>query len=657
MNPNHRFYIVHGPKFISKLMPVNLPDTSINFILIDSPEQIKQYTDSVFIFDAQLLQKAPFEQWTAALTSSITLSEQHLQLDTDLIAASNFPQRETIKILTFACRQLLSRQQYMQAKQAFDTEHQRISQLNKIAIALSTEKNIGVLLRKILHESQNLSDCDAVSLYLVNQENTDNPSLIFKLSFNDTLDSQLNEMVIPLNNHSIAGYAALNNQAVVINDVYHIDADKPYQFDSSLDQQLNYRTISMLAVPITNHKHEAIGVLQFINRKSKRHIKLTSTAISEKYVLPFDPSMTQLLCALASQAAIAIENALLIENINKLFEGFVQASVLAIEQRDPTTCGHSFRVADLCISLATQLHTSDNPNYRQIKYSDNELRELRYAALLHDFGKVGVRENVLIKEKKLPDKRLELLEYRFALEKERLQRKMCEQELHLHQSHASAKDIDTLHKQLKLQLTQLDQYFQAVVAANEPTILSHGHFFHLNTIKKIPFDELNNTHGFLISDKDFLALSVKKGSLTENERQQIQSHVVHTMNFLEQIPWTADLQQIPSIAAAHHEKLNGQGYPYGLFADEISMTSRIMAVCDIYDALIAKDRPYKDSVAISTALNIIQAEADGGALDKELVKIFIQQKVYKLIHKKDYQPSMNINKNIEHNPVCDIDLN
>ncbi len=656
INLEQPIYILHGNKLAEKITQVELNCSAIRLIKLTSPDEIANYPASIFVFDAQLLEIAPFSEWLKYLTESICLSEQHLELDTDLLIPTNFPKRETLKLLGFACQQLVLKQQHSSISQSLEFEHQRISQLNEIAIGLSKEKNLGVLLRNILQESQNLSDCDAVSLYLVNKQDEEKASLIFKLSFNDTLNFKLNEFHIPLNNHSIAGYAALNNQEVIIKDAYNISSDKPYQFDSTLDKEMNYRTLSILAVPITNHKNEVIGVLQFINRKDQRNIKLTTPEIAQKHVIPFDASITHLLCALASQAAISIENTMLIESINNLFEGFVQASVTAIEQRDPTTSGHSFRVADMTTALARRLGASKNHNYRQIQYSDVDIREIRYASLLHDFGKVGVKENILVKAKKLPENRLELLQYRFELEKERLKRKALEQELHLHHSQSPIEEIQRVHKELKLQLDKMDGYFQAIAEANEPTVLPDGNFAHLEILSQIPYSELNGGQGYLISDHDFMALSVKKGSLTTQERDEIQSHVLHTLKFLNQIPWTQDLSKIPNIAAAHHERLNGKGYPYGLEAEQISTPSRMMAICDIYDALVATDRPYKRALGLDRALDIIQTEAKHGLLDQELVNIFMSEEVYKITIDKDYKPSMNISEPLKPNDICNINL-
>ncbi len=641
---------------MSLFIPDDFKHKNIQFVKISAPDELSLYPSGLFIFEAGLLEKHPYPLWQTSLKRLISLSEQHLEIDTDLLAPTNFPKRETLKLINFACQQLITQHQYQQSESSLDLEHHCIGQLNEISIALSKEKNLGTLLRKILLESQNLSDCDAVSLYLVDKEDEKNPSLIFKLSFNDTLNFSFNEFHIPLDNQSIAGYAALNNTEVVIDDAYHICQNAPYKFDSSLDEKLNYRTLSILAVPITNYKHQAIGVLQFINRKRSRQVQLNDLEITKKNVIPFNKSIIHLLSALASQAAISIENTMLIQSVNNLFEGFVQASVTAIEQRDPTTSGHSFRVADLTTALAQRVTQSHDCEYQKIHYTDSELREIRYASLLHDFGKVGVRESVLVKAKKLPENRIEVLHYRFELEKKRLQGTALSQELHALHNNFPLEAIAVIHRELKIQLKQLDDYFQAIVEANEPSILDNDKFNDLKDLTRYHFDDFTGETQTLISNNDFLALSIKRGTLTKEERDEIQSHVLHTLSFLNKIPWTQDLSSVPKIASAHHEKLNGEGYPYGLKEDDICIPSRMMSICDIYDALVATDRPYKSSIKAEKALEIIQSEADHGILDQELVKIFIDEDVFSITQHKDYRPSMSTSKSLEKNHICHVKL-
>jgi len=652
-NFEQSIFILHGPKLDNKDYKNDIDSPAVKFIYINSPEDLNSYSNYIAILDAQLLEIASFSQWKEYFSGCISISEQHLEINTDLILPTGFPRNETLKLLNFACRQLLLQRKTRLQAYLSKTDDQRITQLNNISIALSKENNLGVLLKKILEESQNLSDCDAVSLYLLDNNTKE---LVFKLAYNDTLDLKIEEFRMPLSHESISGHAALSNNVVIIDDAYQIPDKELYRFNPSLDMKMNYRSQSILAVPISNHRNEVIGVLQFINRKIDRKIKLTSEKITRETVIPFSSGLSHLLQALASQAAISIDNAMLIENINNLFEGFVQASVTAIEQRDPTTSGHSFRVADLTTTLAKRMVSSENHDYRQMKFSGEKIREIRYASLLHDFGKVGVRENVLVKPKKLAENRLDLLHYRFELEKERLKRKAVEQELHLHHNHSPLEEIHRIHKKLQQEINLLDKYYQAIIEANEPTILPDGNFKHLQALKNRPYRELDGQDSFLISESDFLSLSVKRGSLTNDERNEIQSHVLHTLHFLNQIPWTSDLSDIPTIAAAHHEKLNGKGYPHALSAEKISIPSRMMAICDIFDALVAKDRPYKRSMEVEKALNIIADEVKFGLLDEELFKIFINEEVYRITTRKNYRPSMNTAEPMKKNHICDIDL-
>lgn len=234
------------------------------------------------------------------------------------------------------------------------------------------------------------------------------------------------EIRFPLNKQSISGYSAIFGVELCIDDVYALGDDVPYSFNRDFDLQNGYRTRSVLTVPIKDHRNNVIGVLQFLNRKRDRDTLLRSEAQTMRETVPFDESTRQALRALTSQSAVALENHELMESINHLFSGFVRASVTAIEQRDPTTSGHSFRVADLTCELARVLPLSNVPRFKSTRINENEMRELRYASLLHDFGKVGVRESVLVKAKKLPDGGFESIRQRIRFTQERMKRKALE---------------------------------------------------------------------------------------------------------------------------------------------------------------------------------------------------------------------------------------
>ncbi len=514
--------------------------------------------------------------------------------------------------------------QYARAQRdTIGLQKRQIQQLADVGIALSAERVPGRLLNRILLEARSLANCEAGSLYLLSSnEEADERELVFKLAHNDLISIPFKEKRIPLSTSSLAGYVAITGNELVIDDAYTIDAEKPYSFNPRFDIENGYRTRSLLVIPMRNHKDRVVGVLQFINRCDDNGDPAN-----------FDSETVELLRALSSQAAIAIEKNSLIRNINELFESFVQASVKAIEQRDPSTSGHSFRVAETTTALLTALPLSGLKRFKQIEVTPENLKEVRYAALLHDFGKVGVRENILTKARKLTDEQLELYRYRVELQKERLRNRALKQEVE--ELHRRPEDFAAIRQRVRHSLNRaisvLDDYFSAIEEANNPTIKFSGSFEHLQKIGEYDFFELDGRPGKLLKKSDLVALSVTRGSLTEEERRQIEDHVVHTRDFLSVLPWPQELAKVPAIAAAHHEKLNGSGYPLGLIGEEIPLPSRVMTVCDIYDALTAMDRPYKSSVSVEMALGILQEEVAEGMLDADIVDVFIASRIYGVV--------------------------
>jgi HD-GYP domain-containing protein (c-di-GMP phosphodiesterase class II) len=499
---------------------------------------------------------------------------------------------------------------------------ERIRKLSDIGVALSAQTNPDRLLETILTEARTLADCEAGSLYLVDPRPNAN-GLIFKLAQNDVVPVELREERLPMSRESISGYVALTGQELNIEDAYSLPKEAPYSFNRSFDERMGFRTCSMFVLPMRDHRARLIGVLLFINRRG------TSVDGSSR-IVPFDEEICELLRAVASQAAVSIQKSGLIRDINQLFESFVQASVKAIEQRDPTTSGHSFRVAETTVALLSALPQSNIPRFSNLTFSDEHITEVRYAALLHDFGKVGVREKVLVKANKLTDERLEVLRYRFELQKERLRRAAVEQELAL--LHHAQDSFETVRRRVRRELSQklsmIDDYYAAVVAANNPNMIADGDFGHLRTVRDYRFRELDGSLSGLITDADLLALSMRQGSLTPEERREIQLHVVHTKEFLSVLPWPPELARVPEIAGAHHEKLDGSGYPEGLSGDEIPLASRVMTVADIFDALTAMDRPYKSAMSLDTALRILDSEANDGLLDVDVVRVFIEARCF-----------------------------
>ena len=499
---------------------------------------------------------------------------------------------------------------------------QRMSQLSDIALSLSIKMEFSELLETILLEARRLAGCEAGSLYLIDESEED-PHLVFKLAQNDKRDFPFIEQRLPLTANSLAGYVALTGDELDIPDVYDLPDDTPYQFNGSFDELMNFRSASMLVLPMRDHRDRVVGVLQFINRMDP----------TGNEPIPFGEELVELLRAVASQAAVSIQKNLLIRDVNRLFESFVQASVKTIEQRDPSTSGHSFRVADTTVALLQTLPDSGLGRFKGLSFDEQHIREVRYAALLHDFGKVGVRENVLLKANKLTDDRLELIQYRIELQKERLRRRAVERELEM--LHHQPIDIEVarrrVQRDLAAELGLLADYEEMVIRANLPSVLEEGVAKELREIRDYAYRELDGTLNGLITDADLLALSVRKGSLTPDERREIQSHVTHTRDFLAVLPWPPELANVPEIAGAHHEKLDGSGYPEGLVGEQIPLASRVMTVCDIYDALTAMDRPYKKAMPVDRALAILEDEADQGLLDMDMVRVFIESRIYERV--------------------------
>ena len=540
-----------------------------------------------------------------------------------------------------------------------------IQELNKIGAALSAEHRLDLLLELILTKCREITNADAGSLYLVEgtpEEKSAAPApksmiaapasssglpaaqllkaqeeeprqkfLRFKLAQNDSIDVPFRESTIEIDHHSIAGYVADTGKVVNIEDAYHLLPDVPYSINRKFDEDSGYRTRSILAVPLHDQKEQIVGVLQLINAKRDGKAKLSSIQVMNQQVIPFGHRQQDIVTSLASQAAVAIENSRLYENIHRLFEGFVRASVIAIEARDPTTSGHSFRVANLTVALAEAVQRVETGPYSNLRFTREEMREIRYASLLHDFGKVGVREEVLVKAKKLYPAQLELVKQRLDFVKRSIQAEKLQQRL----DYVLAKGredymakVGRFDDELRQQLEEVDHYFETVLKADEPTVLPEGSFEKLAEIADRYYRDFDGNERPLLVPDEVRLLSIRKGSLDENERLQIESHVVHTVNFLQQIPWTSEIRHIPEIARGHHEKLNGQGYPYKLSAPEIPVQTRMMTISDIFDALSAADRPYKHSVNLDHALKILQLAVDDGELDASLYKVFLDAKVY-----------------------------
>lgn len=476
----------------------------------------------------------------------------------------------------------------------------KLEGLLDVAKAMTAERSIDALLKLILGEAARVVAADRCSLWIIDRERNELwTRMAHGLGTGQTIR-------IPLG-VGIAGQVATTGQTINIPDAY---ADP--RFNRQVDKDTGYRTRSILGVPMRYTTGEVTGVLQALNKEGGD---------------PFTTEDEELLMALGANAAAAVENAILYEEIDRLFEGFVKASVVAIESRDPTTSGHSERVALLTLGIAENLERVSTGPYAGVRFTSEHLRELRYAALLHDFGKVGVRENVLTKACKLYEGEFEVVETRFRVLRAQRENALLRALVQaLRQGSALPVDYE---EALRAELERLDEFLAFIKKCNEPTVLDSGGFERLREIATLHYIDAVGNRAPLLSELELERLSIPRGSLDTSERIEIESHVTHTYRFLSQIPWTRGLKRVPEIAYAHHEKLDGEGYPRQLLADQIPLQSRMMTIADIYDALTASDRPYKRAVPHERAIEILRADAAVGKLDRALLDIFIEADVYR----------------------------
>jgi HD-GYP domain-containing protein (c-di-GMP phosphodiesterase class II) len=492
--------------------------------------------------------------------------------------------------------------------------------LIQIGRLLSIEKDPDRLLRTILYLSKKITGADAGSIFLVEAGEQKEEVLRFAYSHTFSREIEMEEFRMPLNRQSIAGYTAITGETLNIADVYQLDAALPIAFNSSFDRQNGYRTRSMLVVPMRNHYDKIIGVIQLINCKESHEtafvnvayeLKLNTEEDFNNFVIPFDDRYKRLLEAVAGQAAIAIENNRMLRQIEHQFEEFVKVSVSAIESRDPATKGHSQRVAKMCIKTALAVNSCAAGIFENMNFSGSSLKELEYAALLHDFGKVYIDPDIFLKSRKLYDYELENLKMRISL------------------LYKSVQLEGVLSRSGESKMEELMSVYRKIIELNEPSINAENLDSEIAALaEKIPEYHCEDIEGrkcSLLENHELENLGIKRGSLNAEERKEIESHVRHTYNFVSRIPWPDEYKNIPEFALKHHEKLDGTGYPDGIRGDAIPLEAQMISVADIFDALSAADRPYKKALPLDKIISILKEEADKNKLNKELVELFIRE--------------------------------
>jgi HD-GYP domain-containing protein (c-di-GMP phosphodiesterase class II) len=522
------------------------------------------------------------------------------------------------------------------------SERWTIDRLLEIGNALSDCLNLTELLELIL------STCsDAGSVYLIDRTQAE-PKLIFTAAQTYSLPNRsFQSASIPLDRSSLAGYVAITGESLNILDAYALPRNVPYKFDRHFDVESNYRTVSVLVLPMQNRDGETIGVLQLIDRKLKADLQITpENALS--IVQPYSDWEQQIVRSLAAQAAISIERNQLIDSIEGLFAGFVTASIHAIESRDPSTAGHSERVARLSVRLSQEVSSVEYGIMEEVRFSDRQIQEIRYAALLHDFGKIGVPEAIVQKEQKLYPHQLTEISHRFNLIRRTWEVECAEQKFgyllnsppHQHQDNClHCGYLQQLDRDLAAKFDKLQAYWELLNQLDLPGVIQSPDFAKtvdgvaqdLQELAQYTYLDLDNNPQPVITAAEIQQLLIPRGSLTPAERSIVESHVNYTYDFLSQIPWTKHLQDVPKIAGSHHEKLDGSGYPNGLTAIDIPIQSQIMTIADIYDALTASDRPYKPRLSHDRSLSILHQEAAAGKINADLLALFEQRQVYDLL--------------------------
>ncbi|MEG4493053.1 HD domain-containing phosphohydrolase [Microcoleus sp. D3_18_C4] len=518
-----------------------------------------------------------------------------------------------------------------------------IEKLLDIGAALSSAQDLGDLLNLILSKSREITYSDAGSVYLVDHSD-ETSKLLFKVAQNASKPSlSFKEFALPLTDKSLAGYVAITGQSLNLSDAYDLPPGVPYRLDTSFDRDIDYRTCSVMVLPMQNRQGETIGVLQLINRKTKADTVLTADNAWES-TQQYSEWEERIVRSLASQAAISIERNQLQDSIEHLFEGFVKASVQVIEARDPCTYGHSERVAALTVRLCEEVNTVSSGELRSIYFNNRQIQELRYAALLHDFGKIGVPEAVLTKQKKLYPAQLEIIRHRFGLAQRTMEMECVQSKYKYLLEHsayrkhptqepecAQCQEIEQLDTKLAEAKTRLAEYWEVLLEANEPHILAAEPLAQLREISRQTYRDIDGAKKPLLNPDEILQLMVSRGNLTPEERSEIESHVTHTYEFLKQIPWTKDLKNVPDIAYGHHEKLDGTGYPRGLNKSEIPLQAQLMTIADIYDALTAGDRPYKRALRTEAAMKILRQEAAHNKINADLLELFDHRQVFSVL--------------------------
>ncbi|MBL0691565.1 MAG: GAF domain-containing protein [SAR324 cluster bacterium] len=537
------------------------------------------------------------------------------------------------KIITFFRNDQKNDQSIVDLAEKYRITNLLLHKLNNIGVALSIEKNISVLLEKILIAAKEMTRAEGGTIYMYKKEvNT----LKFEIMLNDVLNTHYGgtgentppfpELAIlnrdgKVNENMIAAYSAGYKTKVNIKDAY---SAKGFDFTGTknFDKKIGYRSRSFLTVPMLDAKQQLLGVLQLINPRHQNG--------KQRVFDSFDEDMVE---SLTSQASVALSNRILLDETRELFESIIKMINLALDEKSPYTNEHCQKVPIITMMLAQAVCDHKKGPLRNFDLTEDGKNELRIAALLHDCGKIVTPVHVIDKAKKL-----ELLEDRFDIISTKADAVDKDIEIAISQSDSKAKHEDLLAKRKELR-TDL-QFLKSCNIGSES--LNNDDLARLKDIsKKWYYTDSTNKKRYLIDKRELNFLSIFRGTLTPEEREVVNYHVVASIKMLESLPWPEYLKRVPEYAGGHHERIDGKGYPKGLTGDQMSVPSRIMAIADVFEALTSSNRPYKGPAKLSESLKIMDEFIAKGHLDPDLYEIFMQQKVYKKYAKEYMKPEQN----------------
>jgi len=516
-----------------------------------------------------------------------------------------------------------------------DSLQNQISNMSAIGLGLSKEKDMDKLLEMILLEAKRIANADGGTLYMM----TDDQRLKFTIMITDSLNIHMggtSGKEIPFypvklymddgqpNKTMIAANAGLTGDTINIPDAY---TAKGFDFSGTkaFDEKTGYRSKSFLTVPLKNHEAEIIGVLQLLNAQD----------VKTKKVISFSDSVQISVEALSSQAAVVITNKNLIKDLEILFESFIKLIASAIDAKSPYTGGHCARVPEITLMLAESVNEINDGPFAGVQFTDKEMYELKIAAWLHDCGKVTTPEAVVDKGTKLETiyDRIHTVATRFEVLRRDEEIKYLKKQLKIQKNDSLIENEkkEALKKARSLYLKRIKQQEDDKSFIEEANVggefMSQERKDRVNKIASYRWKDNGSPKPFFSEDEVY-NLCISRGTLTPEERKIINDHIVVTIDMLEQLPYPKHLRNVPEFAGGHHEKLDGTGYPKGLNHSEMSVQAKIMAIADIFEALTARDRPYKKGKTLSQAMRILGFMKNDAHIDTELFEVFVQEKIY-----------------------------